>query len=498
MADPEQSLIELAAEMTHDPLRFVRAFFPWGEPGDLADKEGPREWQAEALHEIGAHLRNPETRHRPLRLGVASGHGVGKSALVSWLVTWAMATMPDCKVIVTANTEPQLRTKTWPELTKWHRLSLCSHWFDCTATAMSSRDPKRNKTWRADAIPWNEQRTESFAGLHNAGRRILVVFDEASAIPDKIWEVVEGALTDEGTEILWVAFGNPTRNTGRFREAFGRLAHRWVHKQVDSRDVDGTDKKQIAEWQTDYGDDSDFFRVRVRGLFPRAGSMQFIAGDLVDRAMHAESHCELVDPLVMGVDVARFGSDASVIKCRRGLDARTIPAIKLRGADTMALVGRVTEECRRLAAMGPALAVRRIFVDETGVGAGVVDRLRELGYPVTGVNNGASADGDVGGELCANKAAEQWARGRKWMGQGGAIEDDPDLRTQLEGREYGYDIHGRIKLESKDDMRKRGLSSPDDADALFLTFAYPVHPDPSPSHHAAQHQAVTDFDPFRA
>ena len=175
---------------------------------------------------------------------------------------------PDCKAVITANTEVQLRTKTWPELAKWYRLALHRHWCNFGATSITARDPKHERTWRCDMVPWSETNTEAFAGLHNQGNRILLVFDEASSINDLVWEVAEGALTDERTEIIWLCLGNPTLSTGCFRECFGRLRHRWHTVQVDSRTVEGTNKEQLAQWIEDYGEDSDFVRVRVRGEFP--------------------------------------------------------------------------------------------------------------------------------------------------------------------------------------------------------------------------------------
>jgi len=490
-ADPETDLVEAIAKCTHDPLGFVRFAFPWGEPGtELANEQGPRRWQVEVLESVGARLRAGCDLQGAIQIAVASGHGIGKSALVSWLILWALATCEDARGIVTANTEPQLRTKTWPEIAKWFRLCVCSHWFSCQATAIFSADPKHEKTWRVDAIPWNERAPEAFAGLHNKGKRILVIFDEASAIPDIIWETVEGALTDERTEILWAAFGNPTRNSGRFRECFGRMAHRWHTLQIDSRTVAGTNDAQIATWIEDYGEDSDFVRVRVRGLFPRAGSMQFIPSDLVDAAAKREASASIYDPLIMGVDVARFGDDESVISFRRGRDARTIKPIHLRGVDTMALAGRVVQEARERQADA-------VFIDETGVGGGVVDRCRQLGLLVIGVNNGGKSDLPVAGELVANKGAECWARGRQWLKSGGAIEDDPALKQQLEGREYGFNAHNEIVLERKGDMKKRGLASPDRADSLMLTFAYPVAPRRRAVDLAlGRERQAGEFDPF--
>lgn len=499
-SDIEVELAQFLARFQHDPLGFVRAAFPWGEPGTaLADIDGPRTWQADQLDRIGKRLRagaDPAAEIREvIQESIASGHGIGKSAEVSWLTLWGLSTFEDSRVVVTANTGTQLATKTWPELKKWHRLAINGHWFEYTATSLHSVDPNHEKTWRADALPWSKENSEAFAGLHNQGKRVLLIFDEASAIADEIWSVAEGALTDADTELLWCVFGNPTRNTGRFRETFGRQAHRWSHTAIDSRTVEGTNKPQMAKWVEDYGEDSDFVRVRVRGVFPRAGSMQFIGSDLVDAATKAPAACHLHEPVVMGVDVARYGDDESCIRVRRGRDARTIPPIYLRGVDTMALVGRIVAECERLEKM--AFHVDMVFIDETGVGAGVVDRATQLlgARRVIGVNNGAKADSPaVGVEAVANKGAECWAKMREALRTGLAIEDDPDLRQQLEGREYGYDAHNRIVLERKDDMKRRGLSSPDRADVLALTYAYPVAP--LDQQRMRPGKAKSDYNPY--
>ena len=470
--DPEAELVSVIAGFRHDPIGFVEFAFPWGEEGtELADEQGPRAWQREVMDDVSAALLNGDMEGA-VRIAVASGHGIGKSALVSWMLLWALCTFPQTKATITANTGDQLRTKTWPEVAKWYHLLICRHWFVFEATSISAKG-SRAKTWRCDAVTWSENNTSAFAGLHNKGKRLVLVFDEASEIADKVWEVAQGALTDKDTELVWLAFGNPTINTGRFRECFagGRFAHRWRQRQIDSRTVDGTDTVEIAQWAVDWGEDSDFFRVRVRGQFPRGGSMQFIDGETVDAAMKREAVCHLRQPLVMGVDVARFGEDQSVMTFRRGLDARTIPTVKSRGLDLVTLSGKVAEQAMLHGA-------RAIFIDEGGMGAGVVDMVRVMlpGRLVVGVNFGGKADRYMmGGDLplVADKAAEMWAGMRLWL-KTGAIEPDPELKAELTGRQYGFDTHNAIRLERKEDMKKRGLASPDVADGLALTFAYPV------------------------
>ena len=495
MADLEAQLRAEVMLYEHDPAGFVAACWP----GTVA-----REWQAEALEDIGARLRTglePGAALHPVLKAVASGHGIGKSALVSWLIWWALSTCPHCKVVLTANTQDQLRTKTWPEVAKWARAAVNRHWFDVQGQTIVSADPAAAKTWRCDAVTWSENNLAAFAGLHNSGRRLLIVFDEASGIHDKVWEVAEGALTDEDTEIVWFAGGNPTEPTGRFAECFGKQRHRWAGLQIDSRTVPGTNKALFEEWTRLYGEDSDFVRVRVRGVFPRAGSMQFIPLDLAEAAAIRQASSMRTDPLIMGVDVARFGDDASVIAFRKGRDARLLPWIKLRGVDTMALAGRVAEEHAQH-------RVDAVFVDGGGVGGGVVDRLRQLGVPVIEVQFGGAADRVSLAEepvASANKRAEMWANMRTWLAHG-AMPDDAELRADLTGPQYSFVIReGRdaILLEPKEAMKRRGLASPDGADALALTFAYPVAsradaglPDAAAFRPAGGVQ--NDYDPFAA
>jgi len=453
-----------------DALGFVGFAFPWGKPGTpLEGESGPETWQREVLERLGEGLCSPE---EATRIAVASGHGIGKSALVAWIILWAMSTCPDTRGIVTANTEAQLRTKTWPELAKWLRLAVNGHWFTYTSSALQSALPGRGRTWRVDAVTWSENNTEAIAGLHNKGKRAFALFDEASAIPEGVWETVEGALTDGGTELFWAAFGNPTRTTGRFRECFagGRFAHRWQPQQIDSRSVSMTNKAQIATWVHDYGEDSDFVRVRVKGEFPRAGTMQFIDSERVEQAVARELFKDPTSALVMGVDIARQGEDQTVIRFRRGLDARSIPAVKFRIPDLMAVAGRVME-------LVNSHEPDAVFVDGTGIGWGVVDRLNQLGCStVRGIDFGSSADRTDGSEAAvryANKRAEMWGHMKEWC-KFGCLPADRSLSADLTAVDYGYDASDAIRLERKDDMRKRGLASPDDGDALALTFAYPV------------------------
>jgi hypothetical protein len=479
-------LIEFLATFASDPLGFVRAVFPWGQ-GELTSRSGPEQWQADLLTRIG----NGLSPSQAVLEAVASGHGVGKSALVSWIILWALSTATDTRGVVTANTETQLKTKTWAELAKWHRLFVGRDLFKLEATSIFSLDPEHTKTWRVDMVAWSERNPEAFAGLHNQGRRVFMIYDEASSIPDVIWETSEGFLTDENTERVWLVCGNPTRSSGRFRSTFDDA--RWYTTQVDAREVSFTNKAQIAAWADAYGDDSDFFRVRVKGVFPRVGALEFISAYAVAEARAREAVAQRFDPLIIGVDVARFGDDETVLVVRKGRDARTTPAVRLRGLDTMSVAARVVELSQHLHADA-------IFIDGGGVGGGVVDRCRQLRLSVYDVQFGGKASrSDLlsQGESYANKRAEIWGATRAWLDAGGAIEDDDTLAEQLVAPTYGFNARDEIQLERKEDMKRRGVASPDWADALALTFAFPVMPNLDAGHEGPHHPLVeTEYDPF--
>lgn len=757
-------LLDKLASFHDDFVGFVRWAFPWGEKGTMLEgMTGPEQWQLEQQERISKAIREGGAEGCVVEEDVASGHGIGKSAEVSWAILWAISTSADTRGVVTANTDTQLRTKTWAELGKWYQLFIARQLFTLTATAIFiAGDPDRQKTWRIDQIPWSKERSEAFAGLHNQGKRIIVIFDEASAIDDLIWDVTEGALTDAKTQILWLRYGNPTKTSGRFFKnclaedtpvltdrgwvpiqhvtpqdkvwdgvewvsqkgaqmsghsftlsafnvrmtpdhrvlttkgwvngqacqgleraevrlpdgfalrgaaqtgrALGRQVRMWqgdqfaqrrhhqklaaqeasvlrlqtqrddrppqhkacdvvsprlpsvgcnasallspvsrcveklwwaghqsvralenffrqflgghgpnlaagayvgtgrqfsgvlteqlrvghvhaatqqhqkqhgyrnpgraddgcqrgealqdqlrhaavsgeaavanasgvepvydlidcgprhrfvvagtdslpliVHNctqgkrntyvRVDSRTVSFTNKKQIEAWIEEYGEDSDFVRVRVKGEFPRAGYANFISPELVGQARRRRLQLPMYQahPKILAVDPARFGDDFSVITLRQGLKVHF--QVALSGFDGVDLASRIFEIVRK---EGP---ISCIAYDAIGNGADLDSALRRMqGLPaLIPVTWGVPAKDE---KQYFNQRSECWGKMREFL-ENGQIPDDDDLGDQLISLDYGYDARFRIQLQSKKDLKRNGGKSPDKADSLALTF----------------------------
>lgn len=499
-AKAEAELAEFIAGFYADPLGFVMAVFPWGEeftadgaPNPLWKKRGPEEWQRDQLEKLGEHIRENGTLTGMdmdmlvWRSAVASGHGVGKSALVAWIVYFLMSTRADTRGVVTANTASQLETKTWPELSKWHNLAINKHWFTWTSTSFyfAPYPEERRKNYMVNAATVSETNTEAFAGLHNEGKTVFVVFDEASGILPKLWEIVDGALTDG--EGFFFAFGNPTRPDGEFKKCFDEYKHIYRTWHVDSRSVSHTNKSALQTIIDKYGIDSDEVKVRVLGQFPSQAFNGFIGMSSVQAAINRELHPDPGAALIMAVDVARFGDDESVIGWRQGRDARSRPQLHFKGLSTTRLAEIIAIEADKE-------QPDAIVIESTGPGAGVIDILRDRGYRVHEVHTGAPTTD----QHYINIRSKLWGDMRDWLTDEGCIYDDPELVRQLTSILYTFDQREtKIKLEGKKGMKERGLPSPDRADTLMLTFAVRINRrDASRLRKPRRAVAVTDYDPM--
>jgi hypothetical protein len=314
----------------------------------------------------------------------------------------------------------------------------------------------------------NDQNAESIKSLEGAD---VAWWEEAQTAADRSWRLLRPTIRKPGSQI-WATW-NPRFRTDPVDHFYrAGLVENLVSVRPSYADNPWFTPELEAERQTDLAfaqATQDYARYRHvwLGDYEEVGDRQFIGAGLVRAAFEAEAVAWPHDELVMGVDVGRYGDDETVIAIRRGRDGRSEPWVAYRGLDTMEVAARIADHMDRL-------HPDAVFVDETGVGAGVVDRLRQLGRRITPVNFGARPDG-LTAVKTANKRAEMWQRMKEWLSQGSvALPRDDKLEVQLTGVEYRHDANNAILLERKEDMRKRGLASPDRADALALTFAYPA------------------------
>jgi len=463
-----------ASQIKDDPEAFVLLVFPWGKPGTpLEHFKGPRKWQRKILRDIAAHIAKNKTAtaYEVLRMATASGRGIGKSALVSWLILWMLSTRIGSTTIVSANSEAQFRSVTWAEITKWAALLINSHWFEISATRVMpakwiaelvERDLKvGTRYWSVEGRLWSEENPDSYAGVHNQAG-VMVIFDEASGIPDSIWSVTAGFFTENTPHRFWLAFSNPRRNEGYFFEAFHAKRNFWQTQNIDAREVEDTDKGVYEQIIAEYGADSKQAKVEVYGQFPSDSDDQFIPPSVVDQAVSRPRHQDPNAVRVIGVDPARTGADSTVIVVREGRDL--VAVRRYNGEDTMATVGRIIDAIEE---WQPTLVV----LDEGGLGYGILDRLKEQRYKVVrGVNFSWKSKTP---QMYANKRAELWGLMREWL-QSASIPNDKQLKADLSAPHQKPNSSGSIQLESKKEMKSRGLPSPDAADALACTFAYPV------------------------
>ncbi len=463
-----------------NPLAFVMFNYPWAKKGTpLETHEGPRQWQKDELLFVRDHIGEQKEAFRkgdPLKVyqsATASGRGVGKSALVSWLSDWMASTRLGSSTQISANSESQLKYKTWGELGVWHAMAVNGHWFEKSATQVKPKDwlstsLKRDfeidsTLWYINASLWTEENPHAFAGLHNQ-KGEMVIFDEASGIPTTIWNVTEGFFSDRILDRYWFAFSNPRSNQGSFFDCFHSHREYWKTRNLDSRDVEGTDKEYFASLVKKHGEDSDTVRVEVKGSFPETGENQFISSYHVEEAQNRNPE-DIQDRdagLIMGVDPARFGSDSTAIRFRQGRVAKYphVPQpLNFKGKDNMQVADLVADLINRY--NPDAVCI------DAGNGTGIIDRLRQRGYKVYEVWFGARADDR---DQYADKRTELWARMRDWL-EGACIDPSRELKTDLVSPGYEYVGNGdKLKLESKEKMKARGLSSPDDGDALACTF----------------------------
>ena len=414
----------------------------------------PDQWQVSVLDSV--------CRHR--RTAVRSGHGVGKTRLAAACIHWFIATRAYPQIICTSETAVQLATRLWRELAVVNSTAVNAELFEWQATTFKFK--LAADRWFALAQPWTKERPEAFQGAHE--QDLLMLFDEASAIPDEIWDAASGSMSTSGAR--WLVQGNPTRNTGKFYDCFGKnkaLPNEsdekgyWHTHTVSCFDSTRPGMAQyIEEQKREYGEDSDFYRIRVLGIPPQQEVKQFISREMFGAAVARPVIENKAAQRILGVDVAWEGDDRTVLVRKHGFKIDLV-AVR-RGQDTMATVGDIIQELRR--AREIEQPYDHVVVDTIGVGAGVFDRLREQGIAVTGVNVGIASRVP---DRYRNLRAELWDLYRKWLETGTIAKD---FEEDSCGIQYMITSSGVIAMEKKGDLKKRGLPSPDLADAACLCF----------------------------
>ena len=411
----------------------------------------PEKWQKEVLTSI---VEND-------RVSVRSGHGVGKTAMLSWLILHWLITRYPSKIACTAPTAHQLEDVLWGEVAKWYRRMPDG----LKQLLRVSRD--RVEVVDAPQESFSVARTarkeqpEAFQGFHS--ENMLFIIDEASGVEDIIFEVGEGSMSTPGAKTLMT--GNPTRTSGYFYDSFHSSRNMWQTFKVGCVDSSMVADKYLEQMAEKYGKTSNVYRVRVLGEFPAGDEDAVIPLALIEEAVHRQVN-QVEGSMVWGLDVARFGSDRSSL-AKRMENTLTEPIKFWRGKDLMQLCGIVTEEYNRMKGWE---VPNEILIDSIGVGAGVVDRLSELGLPARGINVAETPSIQTRFNRLRD---ELWWKAREWFEERKTtLPDQDELIAELSMPRYNYTSAGKLKVESKAEMRKAGMQSPDLADSLCLTFAH--------------------------
>lgn len=393
------------------------------------------------------------------RVSVRSGHGTGKSTFEAWCILWFMSCFFPCKVPCTAPTGHQLHDVLWAEVAKWHRamkerIPDLADEFEWTAEKFSLKAAP-NESF-AVARTSRPERPEALQGFHS--KNLLFLIDEASGIPEEVFQVAEGALSTPGAYVFMA--GNPTRMEGYFFDSQHKQREQWAALWWNGEESPLVSKAYVDEMATKYGVESAIYRIRVRGEF--AGNPDgVISLNLIEGAVTRE--VRPFGDMIWGVDVARFGEDRTALAKRQG---NAMPEVVKfwHGKDTMQVAGllKLEYESARLKPVA-------INVDVIGLGAGVVDRCKELGLPVVGVNVAESPS--IKDQY--NRLRDQlWFDCREWFERRDvSIAKDDALIAELTLPSFKVLSSGKKQVEGKDDMKKRGVTSPDLADAFCLTFA---------------------------
>ena len=437
----ENPFVDFILKYRNDPVLFVEKVFG----------VQPDDWQSQFLRGIADNNR---------RISVRSGHGVGKSTAASWAMLWYLLTRYPVKVVVTAPTSSQLFDALFAEIKRW--VKEMDPALRDLLEVKSDRIELRPSPTEAfiSARTSRAEQPEALQGIHSDN--VMLVADEASGVPEAVFEAAAGSMS--GHNAVTVLLGNPVRSSGYFYETHNRLKDEWFTLHVNCEKSRRVSQEFVREMAIKYGEESNAYRVRVLGEFPLSDDDTMIPFSVVEQAMNRDIEVDQFSTVTYGIDVARFGSDKSALAKKKGNVITEVK--KWQGLDLMQLVGAIKNEYDAEESQDRPLS---IYIDSIGLGSGVVDRLRELGLPAIGINVSESPAMKT---AYVNLRAELWGKMKNWLEQRGcALPKDDDLLAELTSPRYTFNSSGKLRLESKDEMKKRGLSSPDLADACILTLA---------------------------
>lgn len=472
---------ELVNEYRYDFCRLVYIVFPFGEKGHDLEFKKPYDWQMQEWSKLSKHLMDPETRYETYKLIISSGNGAAKTSFGAMTFFMLMYTQ-QIRARITANTQPQMKSVIWPEYDIWFRCARYhDHFFEKLGESIKARDPERSETWRLDAVTWDENRPAAISGLHNAGRAIAYIFEEAPGIPAKIWDYASGSLTDINTVKIWMAFGNSDDPESKFEQ--NMLSPGWHSRRIDTRELKHVDPKQVQAWleECNGNEDHDEFRVRVRGLPRKAAKDSIISQEAVIAALKRAESFDIGTvnrlPVILMCDPAWTGGDETTIWYRQGHYARLLERYRLdktRGEDHM-------KTYIKLCQWEADLKADAVFIDQ-GEGTAIKTLANNAGKSWELISFAGSPNDavDFKDSEYANIRAQMYYEANKWLMESAVLDARlpewcDDIAKQLCWTKGGrHKINGKKLAEAKVDIKNRVGASPDIADGFVLGFARPV------------------------
>lgn len=473
---------KLLGENRYDFCKLVFIIFPFGQKGTDLEEMQPYEWQMEEWAKLSRHLNNPETRYETYRLVISSGNGSAKTAFGA-MTTLMLLYTQQLKGRITANTDPQMKTIIWPEYDIWFRRArFVDDFFEKFGTSIKARNVKLAESWRVDTVTWSEQAPSSISGLHNKGKAALYVFEEAPGIPAVIWNYASGAFTETGTIKIHLAFGNSDDPESKFEQ--NMTSSLWNTRRIDTRTLSHIDPKQVEAWLIEAGgdDDSDDFRVRVRGLPRKSAKDSIIKLEAVEAALARRKTFDLASvsnfPVILSIDPAWTGGDETTIWYKQGNYHCLLERYKLKKQ-----LGETHQlSYNKLSYWERKLNADSVHLDQ-GEGTGIYTlamNAQKYHWVLFSFSNSPTDALEAKDSEYANLRAMMYYHFNKALLQGAVLDSKDeswieDMKKQLcWTKGTRHKVTGKKLAEPKLDIKARVGKSPDVADGGVLLFAQEV------------------------